>query len=149
MPATAAVVFKPDALIDGPNTSNYLGDGQYNDDGSQQTTNARVSLGEVARFRIKFQNDGEMTDDMLVKGCKGSRKFKVTYKLDGDKVTAAVTAGNHSVPLDTSEESEKPLFLAVKVLEPANKGDTKNCKVTATAQDGSASDTVLATGKVR
>ncbi|MEX0832287.1 MAG: hypothetical protein WD276_00200 [Actinomycetota bacterium] len=149
MPASA-VVFQTDALIDGPNTSDYLGNNVYNNDGSQQTTNARVAQGKAARFKLRFQNDGSKKDNMVLKGCKGNRKFKVSYirGLDNENDTDSFTSPGGARALVQAGISAD-YTLVIKVKDAADDGDRKNCKVTATSEDTVTKDAVLATVRVK
>lgn len=85
---------RPDAMI-ARGTGRFLGDDVYGTDGTGQTKRGSVLARGSVTFTVRAENDGTATDDLVVKGSRSTDRFRVTYRVDGDDVTAAVNAGTY------------------------------------------------------
>jgi hypothetical protein len=108
---TAIKIAEPDNQIatklDG---SDYLGDGIYNTDGSQQTQSLPATSASAATYYIKIENDGNSKDVFTVRGDSGDADWQVAYysdKTGSNDITTAVTTGTHKTDsLDTGAATE-------------------------------------------
>jgi hypothetical protein len=67
------------------------GNNVYNTTGASQGRTATVGNRGTARFTLTFQNDGTVQDNLRVRGFGNSSRYRVTYKVGGQDVTADVT----------------------------------------------------------
>lgn len=85
---------QPDGTIRETTTVGRVGNDIYNTTGEDQTAVATRSPQEIATFNVRFQNDGNVKDNVVVHGPGDSPHFRVRYFLGQTDVTAAVVAGN-------------------------------------------------------
>jgi hypothetical protein len=144
--------FRPDALISVRSGSRYIGSDRYNSTGAGQARTARVRRGKAKVFFVRAENDGDSTDTFVVRGCRSSRGFKVTYLrgTSGRKaVTRPVTRGTYRLASIASGAS-KSLRMKVAVANGARRGATKTCKVSIrSVGQGSRVDAVKARVRAR
>ncbi|MCK5578512.1 MAG: DUF11 domain-containing protein, partial [Planctomycetes bacterium] len=75
----------------------YLGDDEYNLDGTNQTKNQNHDYGTPAVYHIRLENDGAGADSFTVSATAGSSGWTVVYYDDpagGNNITADVTGSN-------------------------------------------------------
>ena len=89
-------VFRPDAQLQ-LGTGAFVGDSAYNTSGAGQARSATVPNRGTATFTLRVQNDGNVADDITVKGLGSTSRFTVTYKDGPVDITAAVVAGTHTL----------------------------------------------------
>ena len=94
------VTRQADALIklaSEPDTG-YLTDDLYENPVALQSKALGVVSGSTAAYRVRFENDGLLADDLLITGTAGGGGFTVQYLDDGgvDR-TAAVTGGGYAI----------------------------------------------------
>ncbi|HEX8549955.1 MAG TPA: pre-peptidase C-terminal domain-containing protein [Abditibacteriaceae bacterium] len=80
-------------------TSDFVGNNIYNSTGNSQNQTQTVSPGSTATFFVRLQNDGNVLDQLTVKGTnlnQPDRKAKYFYL--GSEVTAQVVAGSFKTP---------------------------------------------------
>ena len=85
---------KPDLLVRNPDPDTYVGDGVYNNDGTNQTKSRLIYPGQMARYLVEVQNDGTATDDFRMTGPAAGSGWTVTYwdaPTGGNDQTTAVT----------------------------------------------------------
>jgi tripartite motif-containing protein 71 len=133
---------RPDGLI--TKGTSTLGDGIYNNTGTNQTKTAKVKVGSSVKFKITLQNDGDDTDTYKVVGPKSGGGYTVTY-LDGTtNVTSQVTGGSYSALLDPDASK----VLTLKVTVGSSAGTSKSVSITVTStHDTSKVDVVKAVVK--
>jgi hypothetical protein len=142
---------QPDAAIRAPGSVTFVGGDIYGTTGLRQTVTAGAKRGWVQVFRIRFQNDGDQVDSVLVGGPAGAAPFRLRY-LAGSSgttvVTADVTTGNYLLA-DVAPGAVKTLRLEVTVGGNATVGATRAWIVTATSvTDAARRDAVKALVKV-
>ena len=76
---TVQVSYQPDNQIKNSNDAFYIGDNIYNLDGTNQTGEQIVSSGVFAVYHIKIENDGDASDQIVVKGTPSSQGWDVKY----------------------------------------------------------------------
>lgn len=86
---------RPDARIRRANSPTWLGDGTYNLDSTGQTRVAVIPRGAVARFVVRFDNDGTDPDTFVVQGSKNTADFLISYFVDGAPVSSLVRNGTY------------------------------------------------------
>ncbi|HEV8713427.1 MAG TPA: alpha-L-arabinofuranosidase [Candidatus Binatia bacterium] len=125
---------KPDNLIKLSSESTYLGNNEYNTDGTNQTKNQSVKAGLTGVFHIMIQNDGPATDSFTVRGTGNSTGFTVKYYTGvsgGTEITSAVTAGTYTV---SNLAAGANRIIRVVITVAPNTADTpKDCVVTSTS----------------
>ncbi len=95
-----------DAWISNTTEDNYIGNHIYNFDGTGQTKEQEILLGETAIFKIEVQNDAPEPQEILVKGDIGAGGWTFTY-FDSSMtdITSQTVAGNYTTgtldPLQT------------------------------------------------
>lgn len=86
---------RPDGLIRRRDSPTLVGDGVYNLDSLGQTQVAVVPITTVARFVVRFENDGTEPDNLVVQGSQNPTHFAIRYIVNGRTVSAAVRDGTH------------------------------------------------------
>lgn len=86
---------RPDGQIRRRDTPTFVGDDIYNLDSLGQTQVAVIPTGAVARFVVRFENDGAGPDTFVVQGSRSPAHFVIDYFVGGDRVSAAVRNGTH------------------------------------------------------
>ena len=122
--------FNPDALIKGGSAGpDFIGDNIDNTTGANQTARKRLEPGEKVMFEVGAENDGSENDSFRFKGCRGNRRFRVSYTADGMDVTDDIVAGKLTTLLVTPGLLVEGLFMKIKVKSRAEPGDRLACKV--------------------
>ena len=132
----------------------WLGDNIYNATGSRQKIAVRMEDGEDVRFWLTLQNDAEQEDTFVVKGCRGTARFRIIAVKIGflkrpdwrpEDITAGFKNGTATFDLPPASEGKRiPLTLAF-IAPTTAEGVTYRCPVTIRSQtDPSVSDTVVA-----
>ncbi len=122
-PAPTATSRRPRGNSSAPTSSTTRGEDQ-----TQQLTAKR---GQSTTFDVGVVNQGETTSDFLVKGCKSSKGFKVTWSDDSGNVTQQIGDGTYeTAQLASTQVGNDPqeLKLKIKALSSAKVGKTKTCK---------------------
>lgn len=88
---------QPDAQVR-VGTRPMVGDNIYNISGIDQTVTTRVGAGGTATFRVRIENDGTVTDRIMVMGPPSNSEFRITYLVGTTNVTAAVVGATHMTP---------------------------------------------------
>lgn len=133
--------FQPDAavrLLKG----HYVGVGSYGP--GQRVVDRMGKHARKATFQVRLTNRGDSADALTVRGAPKTKKFKVTYRIGGRNVTAAVVAGTYST---RKLASGKSVVVVVKVVrtKAAKRGDKHSFAVRAASSHGSGrQDTVAA-----
>ena len=86
---------RPDGQIRRRDTPTLVGDDIYNLDSLGQTQVAVIPTGSVARFVVRFENDGSDPDTFVVQGSRSPRHFVIDYFVNGVRVSGAVRNGTH------------------------------------------------------
>jgi hypothetical protein len=132
----------------------WLGDGIYNASGLRQKIAVRMEDGEDVRFWLTLQNDAEQADTFVVKGCRGTPRFRIIAVKIGflkrpdwrpKDITAGFKNGTATFDLPPASEGKRiPLTLAF-IAPTTAEGVTYRCPITIRSQtDPSVSDTVVA-----
>ncbi len=140
------VLLRPDALIRRVGSSAaFVGDGIYNGTAEDQTVSAPVSRPGSVTFTVKFQNDGNRLDDLIVRGPGSTAGFKVKYLYAGSTdVTASVIAGTYRFD-DVPPGAARRLQMIVGARPPSRVGDSVALRVKVRSTvDNSARDVVRA-----
>jgi hypothetical protein len=136
--------YRPDALI--AKTGNPLiGQGIYNDDGTDQTVIQMKGKRKVAQYDLVVESDAQFSPDSLrVTGTGGNQKFKVKYFDGATNITDMVTGAGYVITgLDPAEQ--RLLTLKVRVTAKAKSGNQRMTLVTWTSEnDDKKVDAVLA-----
>lgn len=85
--------WQPDALVRRWRETTYVGEDVYNWDSLGQTRVALVPPNGRARFGVRIENDGEVADDLAVKGIPDTPRFLIRYFVGTTDVSPAVRAG--------------------------------------------------------
>ena len=83
----------PDALIRRRTSPIWVGQDIYNLDSVGQTRVATVPRRGVARFTVRFDNEGTDPDTFVVHGSRNARHFLISYFVGGAPVSSLVRAG--------------------------------------------------------
>ena len=86
---------RPDGRIRRKSSPTWVGDGIYNITSIGQTRVAVIPRGAVARFVVRFDNDGTDGDTFVVQGSKNTRYFLISYFVDGVPVSSLVRNGTY------------------------------------------------------
>lgn len=132
----------------------WKGQNVYNTTGRQQKVAVKMEDGEGVRFWMTFENDGVVADTYTIKGCTGTRQFKV------NKVTIGFTKGpkagtqlineqfkNGTATFDVGPASSgQKIELTLNIIAPTTaEGVSYRCPITVTSQNDPAMvDTILA-----
>jgi len=85
--------FQPDNLV-GSKSGNQKGNSRYNTNASGQVATIKMRGKRPGKAFFTVQNDGNLTDDYLVRSTKRNSKLKVKYnRTPGGNVTGAITRG--------------------------------------------------------
>ena len=134
--------FRPDGLV-GTGSGPLVGDDIFDATGIGQTTGTEpVVRGGSVTFTWQIQNDGSLPDLMVLSGQGKSSGFTVKFTSGASDITAAVVAGTYSRSI--APGTSIVITLKMTVLASAPIGSSRGNFMTATSQDGSALDTVLA-----
>jgi uncharacterized membrane protein len=139
--ATFALSYRPDGLLS-YNTGASVGNGIYNTTGASQLRGVTISRGHTATFHWRVQNDGALTDRVLLSAAAGNASFTVSFLSGTTNVTAAVVAGTYGRNL--APGSAFTLTVKIGVTLKAAIGAIRNELLTATSANAPVSDVVLA-----
>lgn len=138
---------QPDGRIKAPR-SRFRGDDIYNRTGKRQTGKTRAARGTTRVFRIKLQNDGNVPDQLRIRGGRGNASFRVVYLKGQRKVTRRVVAGRFRTRV-LQPGGVQLIKLKVTVLAGASAGSARTWKVLArSTEDPSVRDAVKARVRV-
>jgi hypothetical protein len=140
----------PDTLI-AKGSEEAVGDGVYNDDGTDQTVSAKVRRGKSVTFGLRVQNDAQVSvDSFRIEGPGSNKHFTVKYLRDGDNVTRQVTRNGIGTGELTPGEQMIPIKVRVRAKKDAPKGKKRRLKITATSGNfPDRADTVVAEVKAK
>jgi hypothetical protein len=103
-------IYQPDNLIANLESgADYMGEGIYNANGTDQTKTNSISVGESKTYYIKIKNTGKVADQVIVTGTASSGAWEVTYcdaKLSGNNITSQVTGSGWITNLVSNESRE-------------------------------------------
>lgn len=134
---------RPDAKIR-KGTGVTVGNNIYNTTGADQTRTASVASGGTATFTLKFQNDGTVDDDFVIKGPASTTRFRVTYLVGGVDVTSQVIAGTYRFE-DVAPAASRTMTMTIKAKAGTPRGAVFTAKVKVTsALDATQKDAVKA-----
>ena len=134
--------FRPDGLV-GIGSGPLVGDDIFNTTGVEQTTATEpVVRGGSITFTWQIQNDGSLPDLIVLSGQGKSVGFTVKFTSGASDITGAVVAGTYSRSI--APGTSIAITLKMTVLASAPIGASRGNFMTATSQDGSTLDTVLA-----
>lgn len=111
---------RPDALLRAPGSTSWIGNDTYNATGTGQGRSANVPAAGSATFTARFENDGEFTEPLVIRGPDSNTRFKVTYLAGSTDVTEQVVAGTYQTPpLAPGERSNLKIVIKAKARTPA------------------------------
>jgi Divergent InlB B-repeat domain len=139
--ATFALNYRPDGLLNYKNSA-YVGNGIYNTTGASQVRSVTINRGHTAVFHWRVQNDGLLSDQVLLSAAAGTTAFAVNFFSGTTNVTAAVVAGTYGRTL--APGTSFTLTLKIGVTNNAAIGAVRNELLTATSTNAPVSDAVLA-----
>ena len=135
---------RPDALIRLVSDDTMLGNRIYNTTGARQTRTTEAPRGASRSFILRFQNDGNVTDGLRIRGGGGAPGFAIRYLRDGADVTTAVRDGTLRFP-GVAPGDARSLKLVVVVRDGAEVPSRLEVPVTAfSTSRPTAKDTVVA-----
>ena len=117
--------------------SSAIGDNLYGTTGSNQKKSKTVLPKSTGSFYVKFQNEGALPDNFMLKGSSGNSKFSVKYYWGSTEVTSQVKAGSYTRSNVGPSADVGALRIAVRPSSTATKGSSYSILVTVTSQDGS------------
>lgn len=121
----------------------FVGNDVYNATGAGQTIAlVPVTGGASATFSWSIQNDGGVSDLISLKGQGTSPGFSVKFSAGAQDITGAVVAGTYARSL--APGASITITLRINVLPAATVGGVKREFLTATSQDGTTLDAVVA-----
>jgi hypothetical protein len=127
-------VVGPDGFFETDVPGNFLGLEVFDPNGAGQTQEHKVKQGATGSVPFQIGNFGQSPESFLLKGCKSSKGFKVSYSDESGKVTDEVTDGSYETeslaPAEIAADTQE-LSLKVKVAKDAKVGKTKSCKIEA------------------
>jgi hypothetical protein len=142
------VVTRPDAQIRLGGGA-FIGNGVYNTTGAGQTRSTTVPRLGTATFTVRIQNDGNVADDLRVRGQATTSRYTVTYKAGSTNVTSQVVAGTYTLD-DVGPGATRNLTVIVKARAGTPVGNLVNRLVTVTSVgDTTRKDAVKATVRRR
>jgi hypothetical protein len=132
----------------------WRGKDVYNTTGRRQAVAVRMEDGEGVRFWISLQNDGALADTLVLKGCKGNRRFRVNHVTLGKQkrpdagakeITKKFKEGTAEFSFPPSSQNKRVIF-TLNILAPTMaEGVSYRCDITVRSQgDSTAKDTVVA-----
>ncbi|MCB1018209.1 MAG: hypothetical protein KDB10_24190, partial [Acidimicrobiales bacterium] len=127
-PGQSCVSRRPDALIR-RGRGRLTGDGVYNTTGAGQTKGGAALGGRTVTYTVKAQNDGNVVDDLRVRGQGSAPGFTVRYFADGANVTWRVRHGTF-VFEQVPPGEQRTLKVKVTVLAAAPRGASVTRAVT-------------------
>jgi len=145
---THVTPLRPDALIRNDADPDYIGDGIYNTDGTDQTKSQTVNHSQTAKYWVELQNDGTDKDRFTVTGTAGGAGWTVRYLRNNihggvSDITARVTGAGWSCLMTSGLSRE--LWVEVTPDDTVPGDEVKQVLVTATSESNpSLSDTVKA-----
>ena len=89
---------RPDALVRRYSEAGRDGDGIYNRDSLGQTRVSMVLARRTARFVVRVENDGSLTDDLVLAGTRNTDTFFIRYFVGQQEVSARMRAGTYRFP---------------------------------------------------
>jgi uncharacterized membrane protein len=99
---TVRIRYRPDMLMRNPGEVTWTGDDIYNTTGTDQTKAQTVATSKMAKYYLKVQNDGNVTDSFTITGTKGNSQWTVKYYdalSGGNDITDQVTGTGWTVSL--------------------------------------------------
>jgi len=103
--------YQPDNLIATLEAgTDYVGEGIFNLDGTNQTRTRSIGTGESATYYIKIENDANTADEITVKGIGSNSSWALTYfdaKTGGTDITSNITGSGWSTGTLASGESKE------------------------------------------
>lgn len=160
--AEFALSYRPDAWIklcglsDGctinPLPHPWQGRNVYNSTGTRQNVSVKMEDGEGVRYWMVFENDGALSDTLVIEGCKGTPRFRVNKVQVGfykrpqagvTLITEAFKAGKATFDVGPSSDNDR-IKLTLNIVAPTTaEGVTYHCPITVRSQgDPSISDTL-------
>lgn len=140
--------FQPDAKIRNASGGPFVGNNVYESSAMTQVSAQNIDNAETASFDLQFQNDGQITDTIVITGpasvTGGGGTFAVTYRDGNTDITSQVTGPGFvlsNVSVAANENVEMDVTAGLSVAD----GTTVNIDVTATSNiDTNALDMVRA-----
>ena len=134
---------QPDLRISGRQSTGYIGDGVYTDNGAGQTKSRKARRGQLRSFFIEVTNDGTTTERITLFGTASQRGSRVTYLNEGVDLTRALT-GTNGAWVDLPPDQYALVRVDIRIGRKAAVGSRKSALLTAVSQSG-LSDVVKAT----
>ncbi|MHB9133007.1 MAG: Ig-like domain-containing protein [Armatimonadota bacterium] len=136
--------YTPDALIKLATDADYIGDSMYNDLPGQ-TVSATANTGVKVTYDLRFQNDANTSDSLIITGTAGDADCTVAYFYGSTDITTAVTTGGWTTPTPLQPGQSVDLQLEVTLGSAVSQNTAKPVDVTATSvADDTKTDTVEA-----
>ena len=107
--AQGGVPYQPDAQIKVPSVDlNFSGNDLYDTDHldgtiPQQLRQVVVATGETAKYKIRLENDGSVTDQFKVTAIGGIDDWKVRYYRKSKNITQKVTGAGYRPALESGD----------------------------------------------
>ena len=131
----------------------WLGDGVYNSTGARQKIAVRMEDGEDVRFWITLQNDAEMEDTFVVRGCRGNARFVIIAVKVGllkrpdwrpEDITRGFKNGTATFTLPPASLGKRVHLTLAFIAPTTAEGVTYRCPIQIWSQSGPVSDTIVA-----
>ena len=113
---------RPDGRIRRKSSPVWAGDGIYNTTSVGQTQVAVVPRTTIARFVVRFDNDGTDPDTFVIQGSKNTERFLISYTVDGAPVSSHVRNGTYRLR-DVAPGAFRLMTVEVVARSPAAVGD--------------------------
>jgi len=132
----------------------WRGKDVYNTTGRHQKVGVKMEDGEGVRFWMTFENDGVVADIYTIKGCRGTRRFKVNKVTIGftkgpksgtELINSQFKNGTATFPIEPAPSGDR-IKLTLNIIAPTTaEGVSYRCPITVTSQnDPAMTDTILA-----
>jgi hypothetical protein len=132
----------------------WLGDGVYNSTGARQKVAVRMEDGEDVRFWITLQNDAEVEDTFVVRGCRGNARFVIIAVKVGllkrpdwrpEDITQGFKNGTATFTLPPASQGKRVHLTLAFIAPTTAEGVTYRCPIRISSQtDATVSDTIAA-----
>jgi hypothetical protein len=129
-------------------SAGFIGGNIYNTTAVNQTIAVTRAPGRTATFTVRIQNDGAVTDEILVDGTRAATGFTMVVTRNGTNVTNAFVAGTLGVTLDPGTRQDLVVRITVKATTRSGKVDRETVLLTS-MNDLAGKDAVRAKVTVR
>lgn len=128
------VSYRPDGAIKRASSGGYAGNDIYNATGAGQTRSDPIEPGKRRTFVVRVQNDGDVPDRYLLKGCASGGQFTVVYREpDGTNISGQVADGTYQTG-SLAAGAAMTVQLAMTASKNADAGREKTCATSITSK---------------